>query len=125
MSKKFLCVAIPAVVCVALAVGAVDRYLFVRRITHIDPKVLYHQIQALAAARGERERIAAITSAEASPELSSYRIALVADHIVVLHTQSLTTDAYLTFHQLGGSDAWVAVGWLRRGRFSQIGTARF
>jgi hypothetical protein len=121
MSKKFLCVAIPAVVCVALAV---ERYLFVRRITHIDPKVLYHQIQTLAAARGERERIAAITSAEASPELSSYRIALVADHIVVLHTQSLTTDAYLTFHQLGGSDAWL-VGWLRRGRFSQIGTARF
>jgi hypothetical protein len=124
MPKRLLLLAVLAVLCGAVATLALDRYLFVRRITHIDPKTIYHQIQALTAARGERERTAAIASAEASPELRSYRIALVADHIVVLHTHSLATDAYLTFHQLGDSNAWV-LGWLRHGRYWQIGTDRF
>jgi hypothetical protein len=124
MSKTSLSVTILGALLLVFAAVALDRYLFVRRITHIDPKMIFHQVKALAAARDEQERQAAITSAAAAPELSSYRVTLVADHIVVLHTHSLTTDAYLVFHQLGDSNAWV-IGWIRRGRYWQIGTFRF
>ena len=124
MSKTSLSVTILAALLLAVAAVALDRYLFVRRITRIDPKTIFHQVKALAVAKGEQERETAITSAAAAPELSSYRITLVADHIVVLHTHSLTTDAYLVFHQLGDTNAWV-LGWIRRGRYWQIGTFRF
>ena len=124
MSKKLFFVTIVGTLLLIVATVAVDRYLFIRRITHIDPKMLYHAVKPLVTAKGEQEREAAITSAAAAPALGSYRVTLVADHMVVLHTHCLTTDAYLVFHQVGDSDAWV-VGWIRRGRYWPICTFHF
>ena len=124
MSKRLFFATILGALLLVVAMLAVDRYLFIRRITHIDPKMLYHAVKPLTAVRGEQEREAAINAAAGAPALSSYRVTLVADHTVVLHTHCLTTDAYLVFHQLGDTNAWV-LGWIRRGRYWQIGTVRF
>ena len=124
MPKRLVLLALLAIICAATIIATIDHYLFVRHISSVDPKALHHQIRTLIAARDERERNDAIMTAASSPELRNYRIAVVADHLVLLHTHSLTSDAYLAFHQLGSSHAWV-VGWLRDGRFSQIGTFQF
>ncbi|HKP93044.1 MAG TPA: hypothetical protein VJS88_04040 [Chthoniobacterales bacterium] len=121
MPKK-LSFAVLSILLVALF-AAFDHYLFVRRISAVDPKSFYHQLQVLTAAHTDQERRQAMSAAELAPELRDYQVTLVSDHVVLLRTHSLTSYAYLAFYQIGASNAW-SVGWVRRGRFSPIGTLR-
>ncbi len=120
MKRTFLFGAILSVTILAVAIGT-NHYLFLRRLSDTDLKGFHHVIYTLSSAKTEDQRAAAIRQVSADPELRHYDVALVGDHIVMLHTCSLFSDAYIVAHHLGRGDAW-AVGWLRERRFSHMGT---
>jgi hypothetical protein len=105
---------------VAAAIG-VNQYLFLRRLSLTDPKYFHHHIYALTNAKTQDERSAAVRRIHAGPEFRDFDVALVSDHVLLLHARSLTFDGYIMAYHIDGGDAW-AIGWLRGGRFTRMGT---
>ena len=119
MKRTFLYF-ILSVTVLAAAIGT-NHYLFLKRIADTDLKSFQHVIYTLTNAKTEEERAAAIRQVSAEPELRHYDVSLVGDHIVMLHTRSFFSDAYLLAHHVGKGDAWT-VGWLRGRHYSHTGT---
>jgi hypothetical protein len=105
----------------AVVAIATDHCLFARRVARTDVKSFHHILHALISAKTEAERLTAIRQITAEPELRHFKVALVADHIVLFQTRSFTSEAYVVAHHLGDGNAW-ALGWLRGGSFTRAGT---
>ena len=104
----------------AAAIG-VNHYIFLRRLSHTDPKIFHQHVYALTNAGSEVERSAAVRRIHAAPEFRHFDVTLVSDHVLLLHTRSFIADAYIVAYHIGAGDSW-AIGSLRGGRFSRMGT---
>ena len=109
-------------VCGLLFAGMVslDIYLFRKRLAHTNIKEFYPILMAIVKDLGRADVISP------SPELAAgdYELALVTTNAVLFHTHSFTCSAYLMCYRQKTSNAWT-IGWLKGGKFSQLGTFRF
>ena len=110
-----------AFILISVAAIGVNHYLFLRRLSHLDAKIFHHHVYALTTAKTEDQRSAAIRRIQAAPEFRDFDVALVSDHVLLLHTRSLFSHAYIIAYQLGPGETW-AIGCLRGGKFSRMGT---
>jgi hypothetical protein len=118
--KRVLLFGLIFIVISAAAIG-VNHYLFLKRVSHIDAKIFHHHIYALITAKTEEERSAAVRRVHAGPEFRDFDVALVSDHVLLLHSRSFISEAYMMAYHIGTGDAW-AIGLLRGGRFTRMGT---
>jgi len=82
MANRLL-VGLISIIGILIMLGGLDRYIFSKRISAVDPKALYYNVKSVIA-QAQMQSVGTVLSGNAdAAEFGSYRVVLATDHLVI------------------------------------------